>query len=307
MKQKKITTQKELDKLKEIKIDESVFVQGTLELKSNLHVFGICTIDGRLTCRSGALVAALGNSSVEVWGNSSVVALGNSSVVALGNSSVEVWGNSSVEARDNSSVVALGNSSVVAWDNSSVVAWDNSSVEALGNSSVVARDNSVIRIFQKVKEVILYGFSVCFKPIDLKFSIKKKSKTVIIQNIRPLDYFERNGIDKTKKIILYKRVSHDYKTQEDTANETLWLPKTTIEHPSWEPKLEECGQGKFHAVSKPYFADEFRSKQNDRYIAIAIDLNDLYEWKNNPSYPHKIGFRRGKVLHEVDKFGRRIK
>ena len=323
MKETLINTQKKLDALKEIKVDEKVTIEGELILGEDISVFGTLSTKGRLKfnygCRivawgnssveawGNSSVVARGNSSVEAWGNSSVVARGNSSVVARGNSSVVAWENSSVEARENSSVEARENSSVEAWGNSSVVAWGNSSVEAWGNSSVVARGNSVVRIRCAIKNVVLYGFSVCFKPFDLKFKIEKKSKTTIIQNIEPLDYFKRNGIEKTKKIILYKRVSHDYKTQENTPNETLWLLGTIVVHPSWNPKEKECGEGKFHAVSRPYFADEFRSTKNDKYVAIEIECKDLYEWKDDPQYPHKIGFRRGRVLYDVDKFGKALK
>jgi len=55
----------------------------------------------------------------------------------------------------------------------------------------------------------------------------------------------------------------------------------------------------------PFFADEFRDEQDDRYIAIEIAVCDLYEWKD-PSYPHKIGFREGKVLYECDREGKEI-
>ena len=243
MKETLINTQKKLDALKEIKVDEKVTIEGELILGEDISVFGTLSTKGRLKFNYGCRI--------------------------------EAWGNSSVEAR--------------------------------GNSSVVARGNSVVRIRCAIKNVVLYGFSVCFKPFDLKFKIEKKSKTTIIQNIEPLDYFKRNGIEKTKKIILYKRVSHDYKTQENTPNETLWLLGTIVVHPSWNPKEKECGEGKFHAVSRPYFADEFRSTKNDKYVAIEIECKDLYEWKDDPQYPHKIGFRRGRVLYDVDKFGKALK
>jgi hypothetical protein len=78
-----------------------------------------------------------------------------------------------------------------------------------------------------------------------------------------------------------------------------------VTHPAWNPTLSECGEGKFHACSRPYFADEFRSIMNDKYIAIKIKIDDLYEWEN-PEYPHKIAFREGTVLYECDKYGRKI-
>lgn len=139
--------------------------------------------------------------------------------------------------------------------------------------------------------------------MKLKF---KKSKNVKVQWIKPVGWFENNGVEKKSKVILYKRVSKDFKTQEETPNETLWVIGSTVDHPSWNPSSGECGEGKFHACSKPYFCDEFRNeKQDDKYIAIQINLQDLYEWKN-PQYPHKIAFKKGKILYEVNKWGEKI-
>jgi hypothetical protein len=103
------------------------------------------------------------------------------------------------------------------------------------------------------------------------------------------------------KVILYKRVSSDYKTQEGTKNETLWEVGSVVEHPSWNPAEEECGEGKFHACATAMWCDEFRSKKGDKYIAISVEKNDLYEWKNNPNYPTKIAFRKCTVIKEVDR------
>jgi hypothetical protein len=253
------------------------------------------------------IIGRRGNSSVVAWGNSSVVARENSSVEAWENSSVEAWGNSSVVAWGNSSVVAWENSSVVAWGNSSVEARENSSVVAWGNSSVEAWGNSIVRIFWDTAKVILHGFSVAFLPISIKVDIKKESKYAIIQTTQDLGWFERNCIEQTKKVILYKKVSKDFKTREKTANETHWKIGKTLTHKNWSPDREECGEGKFHACSRPYFCDEFRNNIGDRYIAIEIALEDLHEWKNSPSYPYKIAFRKGKVLFECDKFGKEIK
>ncbi len=240
---------------------------------------------------------------MEAWGNSSVVARENSSVVAWENSSVEAWGNSSVVARGNSSVEAWGNSSVVARGNSSVVARENSSVVARGNSSVVAWGNSCIRLFDKIKTLSAFSFSVVFMPFDLKFKFKKE-KTVLVQKYKPLPYLEREGIEKKDgHVVLFKKVSHDWKTQENTQNETKWEVGSTVTHPQWEPKSAECGEGKFHACSRPYFCDDFRNEKGDRYIAIKIKTKDLYEWPK-AQYPHKIAFKSGVVLHEVDRFGK---
>jgi len=42
---------------------------------------------------------------------------------------------------------------------------------------------------------------------------------------------------------------------------------------------------------------------SDGHIAIEIKVSDLYEWKDDPQYPHKIGFREGKVLYECYREG----
>jgi len=104
------------------------------------------------------------------------------------------------------------------------------------------------------------------------------------------------------KVILYKKVSFDFKTQENTKNETLWLPGTTVEHPDWKPFKDECGAGKFHACSKPLWCDTFRNGRGDKYVSIEVDVSDLYEWTDSPTYPKKIGFRKGKVLSEVERY-----
>ena len=191
-----------------------------------------------------------------------------------------------------------------AWGNSSVVARGNSRVEAWGNCSVVAWGNSSIYSYSSDISVALYGFAVLF--LIVKCVYKKISKYSIIQKVKNLGFFENNGIKKTKTIILYKKVSKDFKTQENTENETLWLINSTVIHKNWQPEKEECGTGKFHACSKPYFCDEFRNNEGDKYIALSIKLSDLFEWKNNPQNPHKIGVRAAKVLYEVDKFGEKI-
>jgi hypothetical protein len=259
-------------------------------------------------------VGAWENSSVEAWENSSVVAWENSSVEAWENSSVEARENSSVvarenssvEARENSSVVAWGNSSVEARENSSVEAWGNSSVEARENSSVVARENSIVRLFASMNvKLSLLGFSVLIKPNDVKIEFKK-SKTAIVQNYKPQKYLIREGIQVNHGFVtLFKRVSYEYKTQEGTTRETLWKINTTLTHSDWNPKNEECGSGKYHACSRPYFCDEFRNIKTDIYIAIKIAKIDLFEWENG-SYPHKIAFRKGTVLYRCDRLGRKI-
>ena len=107
---------------------------------------------------------------------------------------------------------------------------------------------------------------------------------------------------KDGSVILYKRVSKDFQTQEGTTNETLWSIGTTLEHPAWKPDGEECGAGKYHACSRPKFCDEFRDKSDDRYIKLQVRIEDMYAWEN-PYYPSKIAFRKGIVLGECNQDG----
>ena len=213
---------------------------------SSVEAWGNSSVVARgnssVVARGNTSVVAWENSSVVAWGNSSVVAWENSSVVARGNSSVEAWGNSSVEAWGNSSVVAWENSSVVAWGNSSVEAWEDSSVVAWGDSSVVARENSVVRIFSEyVKEVALYGFAVAIISSAITVNIEKSLSTATSKSLETWKLVrERNAVKKRlETVILYKRVSRDWKTQENTANETLWLVGSHVTHPQMES--QKCG------------------------------------------------------------------
>ena len=111
-----------------------------------------------------------------------------------------------------------------------------------------------------------------------------------------------------KKIVVFKRVSKDFQTQEETNNETTWKPGNVLTHTDWQPEVSECGENKYHACSRPYFCDEFRhDKNDDRYIAVECLISDVFVWKDHPEYPHKISFRRCTVLYECDRFGEKVK
>jgi len=218
-------------------------------------------------------------------------------VVARGNSSVEAWGNSSVEAWGNSSVVARGNSSVVAWE----------------NSSVVARGNVGVHLHSEGASVEIWAFAVCWV-LAKKWKVTAHSKTAtVIHPKQPVGndgWLEGQGVaPEGEHVILFKRVSAEWKTQEGKPSETTWSPGLVLEHPAWSPASEECGGGKFHACSRPYFCDEFRyEKRDDRYVAIKIAVADLHAWEGESvRYPHKIAFRAGEVLYECDKHGREVK
>ncbi len=339
MKQIIINTQEELDKIKIVNADEELVISTAgLKLNCVIEIFGNLILKVNIDtswsenrffrANSSPRIEAWANSSprIETWENSSprIEAWANSSprIETWENSSprIEAWENSSpsIVARENSSprIVARENSSpsIVARANSSpsIVAWANSSprIEAWENSSprIEARENSVIRGMQlSIKcTVELFSCATLIIPFNLVLKVKK-SKSANIQRVKPItDWFDRNGIKKKKKIILYKKVSKDFKTQENTNNETVWVIGSALEHPNWNPSEEECGEGKYHACSHPYFCDDFRNQIGDKYIAIEIALEDLFEWKENCQYPHKIAFRKGKVLFECDRFGEKI-
>ena len=107
------------------------------------------------------------------------------------------------------------------------------------------------------------------------------------------------------KVVLYKRVSSDLKTQGGTKNETLWAIGSALQHPDWAPAKTECEGGKYHACDTPAHCDAFRADNGDRYVAIEVKTKDLYAWAT-PTYIHKMAFRQGKVLYEVDRKGNKI-
>jgi hypothetical protein len=279
---------------------------------STVRAWGNSTVEAldnsTVEALDNSTVEAWGNSTVEAWGNSTVEAWGNSTVRALGNSTVRALGNSTVRAWDNSTVRALGNSTVEAWDNSTVEAWDNSTVRAWGNSTVEAFATACVHLMSPQAQVILFGFAVAFNMVKAVIKLKSKTATIITPKYKKgvEGWFEKNAIESKTKVILFKRVSKDFKTQENTSNETKWEIGSNVTCPNWKPEESECGEGKFHACSTPYFCDEFRSVPEDKYIAIEIAKKDLFAWED-PEYPHKIAFREGRVLMEVDNFGKPIK
>ena len=191
--------------------------------------------------------------------------------------------------------MARGNSSVEAWENSSVVAWEN----------------SVSRIFSQFAEVELYGGSVAILQVSGAVASQQSRYATIVSPPAPewtvSGWIERDGVAEIDgRVILYKRVSARWQTQEGTPEETTWPPGATLEHRAWAPESGECGAGKYHGCSRPYFCDEFRKITGDRYIAVAVRREDMHAWEN-PEYPHKIAFRAGEVLYEVDRHGKQIK
>ena len=153
---------------------------------------------------------------------------------------------------------------------------------------------------------MLFAFAVAW--IHGKAEAKKAEKTAVVIKVKYADgvkgWAQREGVGIEKGYVtIFKRVSSDYKTQEGTRNETLWRVGSTVEHTNWSPKQKECGEGKFHACSRTFYCDEFRNADaGDKYIALRVNTRDMYAWPN-ADYPHKIAFRKGKVLYECDRMG----
>ena len=204
--------------------------------------------------------------------------------------------------------------------------WGNSHVEAWDSSHVVARGSAGVYLKSVYASVVLYAFAACWALSKGKITKKSKTATVITPtkpktvdewvDVEGVKHLKANRDNKEASlpgaasarscyVVVYKRVSADFKTQENTANETTWQVGSTLEHPNWDPSSGECGEGKFHACSRPYFCDEFRSEQGDKYVAIKVNKADMYVWPN-AQYPHKVAFRKGKVMYECDKTGKKI-
>jgi hypothetical protein len=242
--------------------------------------------------RENSQIVARGDTWIVAWKNSRIVARENSRVDAWDNSWVVAFENSRVEAWENSWVIAMGDSRVHASENSRVearehsriVAWENSRVVAVENSRVEANENSLVDIWDQAEATGLGKINVFKSNIPRDGSVEKWITSEFVK--------VEKGF-----ATLYKRVSREFRTQEGTENETLWLPGTRVEHANWNPGEEECGAGKFHACSRPYFCDRFRNGPGDKYIVIKVEVEDLVAWKN-AVYPHKIAFRRGEVIGE---------
>ena len=309
MKVKTIKDQKEFDKIKVVKEgEEIIFESDKIKINHIIEVFGILRLNGDIysSFKDDRYIISKDEAKVFIvsWESS------QNSIKSYANSqnSIESWENShnSIESYNNSQNSIKSRES----SQNSIKSWENShnSIESYNNSqnSIVSYNQSTNTIKTTIKSLSLYGYSVAIIPFDLDIDIKKED-TAIVQRYKEEPFLKREGIEiKGNKVVLYKRVSHDFKTQEGTKNETNCNVGNVLEHSAWDPTKEECGEGKFHAVSKPYFGDEFRNISNDKYIAIEIEVDDLYEWKN-AHYIHKIAFKKGKVLYECDKFGKEVK
>ncbi len=182
----------------------------------------------------------------------------------------------------------------------------NAQIVAWGSSHVEARESVSVQLQSDFADVLLFDFAVCIALA--KGKIKKESKTATI--VRPKKtkglpgWFDTNGVKSAAKVVLFKRVSKKFQTQEGKKNETTWSPGSVLAlaNPNFS---QECGEGKFHACSRAYHCDEFRSVEGDRYVAIEVLRKDLHAF-DKAQYPYKIAFSRATVLHECDRFGNKI-
>ncbi len=247
--------------------------------------------NGHVVARGSSHVEARGSSHVEAWESSHVEARGSSHVEAWGSSHVEAWGSSHVEA----------------WESSHVVAWESSHVVARGSSHVEAWGSVAVHVHSDYATVLLFAFACAFNLVKAKIQKKSKTATIIVplQPKGTFGWLESQSIKPAASVVLFKRVSADFKTQEGRPWETSWVVGAKLRHPNPDLKSQECGPGKYHACSRPYFCDEFRSTEGDRYVAIKIKKADIYAWPN-PDYPHKIGFLAGEVLYECDWLGEKV-
>ena len=325
-----IKSQEEFDKIKRVEANQEVIVEVEVELKFCLEVYGV--IRGAFKSSWNIYLKLRGSSHAELWesshaelrGSSHAELWGSSHAVLRESSHAELWESSHAVLWGSSHAVLRGSSHAVLWESSHAELWESSHAVLRGSSHAVLRESShaelrgsshavlrgssqsIVNDFYFKGKLQLFGFSIASIPFGLKLKIKKE-KNALIQKYKLIeDYFEREGVElKGGKCILFKRVSKDFKTQEGTENETLWKVGEFIEHKDWQPESGECGAGKFHGCSRPFFGDEFRSTQGDVYIAIEVKKADTFQWKK-PQYPHKIGFRKGKVLYQCDRYGVKI-
>ena len=311
MKEIVITTQAELDALP-LRFSDPTRIVIKNTSGERIRISQLCENASAVLCENASAVL-WGNASAVLRGNASAVLCENASAelcenasaVLCENASAELRGNASAVLCENASAVLWGNASALLWGNTSAVLCENASAELRGNASAVLRGNALVRVQSSAARAVLYGCSVAFIGAPLAANVEKKSTSCHVQLTLDLGWFERNAVDKAETVVLYKKVSKDFKTQAGTGNETVWTIGTTVTVPNWNT-ASECGPGKFHACSRPYFCNEFRNQPGDRYIAISIKLKDLHEWTDDPKYPHKIAFRSGTVLYECDRFGREV-
>ena len=222
----------------------------------------------------------------------------------------KAYGSAAVTAYGSAAVTAYGSATVTAYDSATVTAYDSATVRAYGSATVTACGSATVTAYDSGTTLTLLGFAVGVLFAKARVAKRGKNAVVVRQAPRPAkdlpEWVEFNLATKQRgKLILFKRVSKDFQTREGTDNETLWRPGSVVEHPDWSPKHQECGEGKYHACASPFFCDQYRSSVGDRYVAIEVAARDTYVWPH-AQHPHKIAFRKGRVLYECDAMGKKL-
>ena len=281
-------------------------------------------------------ISMAGNSTGYVRGGIKHISLRDNSYVRVNNIyshrsgdelSIQLWGHSKLEGcitrpgvnihtNDYSKVNILGTCTIYGSEISTIIARGRSIIKIADLTvNVEAYYKCTVEIHAYNNKILdnikLYGNSILRKNVDV-ININKVEEWIKYYGI---DREAINYIDKDTEIVVYKAVSNDYKTQEDTVNETSWIPGTIVEMPmdKWYPDNGECGEGKFHACGNPMECLEFRNNIDDKFVAIKVNKEDLFLWSIHSKttharimYPHKITFRKGEVLYECDMDGNKI-
>ena len=303
-----IATQAELDALPasfpELTYIDIVSDAGVEIVVAKSYGSATVTACGSATVRAcgSATVTARGPATVTAYDSATVRAYGSATVTAYGSATVTACDSATVRACDSATVTAYGSATVTAYDSATVRAYDSATVRAYGSATVTAYDSGA--------SIALLGFAVGVLFAKARVTKRGKNTALVRQTPRPAKTFSEwaelnHTAARRGKLTVFKRVSYDFKTREGTCNETVWRPGDTLEHPAWAPTEQECGGGKYHACAAPFFCDSYRSRAGDRYVAIEVATRDTYVWPD-ARHPHKIAFRKGRVLYECDVMGKKI-
>lgn len=244
-----------------------------------------------------------------VYSSGNVVTANNIAKVitrGLGNQ-IDVYGSNEVISKGSVINIRCGNNS----DSCMIFAFDNTIIRTVykyTNFTAKLYNTSTIHNNSGVCNIELYDYATAFlsvKPATLKKA--STAHTVFVSYDKGVEgWLKRNQVKVTKGFVtIYKRVSVGFKTQENTQRETFWKVGSTVIIGTWDPYVQECGPGKFHGCAAPYLCDKYREKPSDRYIAIRVNVKDMYAW-NGGAFTDKIAFRKGKVLYECDRFGKKV-
>ena len=282
---------------------------------------GICI---NITQIENATVYASDSATVNAWGSATVRASYSATVnawdsamvYASDSATVNAWGSATVHASYSATVRAWDSVTVRAWDSVTVRAWDSVTVRAWGSATVHAWGSATVHasgsatVHASSSATKLYGHEDSVFILQNGSSVASTTKDVIVKIInKPAtleEWINIKCLEHTSDgVIIYKRVSYDFKTQEGTKNETVWTIGREIEVPNLNPDEQEYEEGKFHACNKPWHCDEFRLNADDKYIAIKARREDM-EFYPNGIYPNQIAFKKGFVMYECDVDGNEI-